>query len=159
VTAKPRPASAALLLAVASASFAGAARAQQPMARANVDASGAESLGYAIFPALSADGRWVAFETGADDLVPGDTNDSTDIFVHDRVTGAIVRVSVSSAGVEADNRSGNPSLSADGRFVVFESNADNLIAHERTASPTSSCTTAIPTATGSTTRATVRRDA
>jgi Tol biopolymer transport system component len=130
VTAKPRPASAALLLAVASASFAGAARAQQPMARANVDASGAESLGYAIFPALSADGRWVAFETGADDLVPGDTNDSTDIFVHDRVTGAIVRVSVSSAGVEADNRSGNPSLSADGRFVVFESNADNLIAHD-----------------------------
>jgi Tol biopolymer transport system component len=130
VTANPRPASAALLLAVATASFAGAARAQQPMARASVDASGAQARFGASIPAISADGRWVAFESVSDDLVPGDTNDCADIFVHDRVTGAIVRVNVSSSGTEADFLSRHASLSADGRFVVFESYADNLVAHD-----------------------------
>jgi Tol biopolymer transport system component len=100
------------------------------MARANVDANGAQARYGASTPAISADGRWVAFESGSDDLVPGDTNVATDIFVHDRVTGAIVRVNVSSAGAEANQLSQNASLSADGRLVVFESWADNLVAHD-----------------------------
>jgi Tol biopolymer transport system component len=130
VTANSRSTSVALLLAVASASFAGAARAQQPMARADLDASGAQSSRGGDVPAISADGRWVAFESVSDDLVAGDTNDCADIFVHDRVTGAIVRVNVSSSGAEADFLSRNASISADGRLVVFESYADNLVAHD-----------------------------
>jgi hypothetical protein len=130
VTAYSRPASAVVLLAVASASFAGAARAQQPMARVSVDSSGAQARYGASNPALSADGRWVAFETGSDDLVPGDLNDESDVFVHDRVTGAVVRVSVSSSGAQGDMGSYDASISADGRFVVFSSNADNLITHD-----------------------------
>jgi Tol biopolymer transport system component len=130
VTANPRPASAAFLLAVASAAFAGTARAQQPMARVSVDANGAQASYGGGNPALSADGRWVVFESTSDDLVAGDTNGESDVFVHDRASVAVVRVSVSSTGAEGDLGSYDASISADGRFVVFDSDADNLIAHD-----------------------------
>jgi Tol biopolymer transport system component len=78
-------------------------------------------------PSLSADGRYVAFWSSASDLVAGDTNRVADVFVRDRRTGETTRVSVDSAGVEGNNISRNPSLSADGRYVAFESFATNLV--------------------------------
>jgi uncharacterized repeat protein (TIGR01451 family) len=84
-------------------------------------------------PSVSADGRFVAFGSLSDNLVPGDTNGKSDIFVRDRLTGTTERVSVSSAGRQGDADSGllngmaGPSISADGRFVVFDSEATNLV--------------------------------
>lgn len=79
------------------------------------------------YASLSADGRHVAFQSSADNLVPGDTNGRSDIFVHDRQTGLTQRVNVSSAGAEANDESGYPSISADGRHVSFDSVSDNLV--------------------------------
>ncbi|MGD9519826.1 MAG: TolB family protein, partial [Armatimonadota bacterium] len=78
-------------------------------------------------PSISADGRYVAFHNLASNLVPGDTNGSEDVFVHDRVTGQTTRVSVSTGGGQANGESGKPSISADGRYVAFESLASNLV--------------------------------
>ena len=83
--------------------------------------------GESIRPSISADGRYVAFESGATNLIVGDENASDDVFVHDRWTGATVVISVSSDGVLGDDGSGRPAISADGRFVVFSSNAENLV--------------------------------
>ena len=76
---------------------------------------------------LSADGRFVAFTSAATNLVPGDTNGQSDVFVHDRRTGTTERVSVDSAGTEANGWSERPSISTDGRFVAFCSYATNLV--------------------------------
>jgi Tol biopolymer transport system component len=81
-------------------------------------------------PAISADGRYVAFLSWASNLVPGDTNRNSDIFVHDRQSGQTARVSVSSSGQEGNARSYNPAISADGRYVAFVSHADNLVARD-----------------------------
>jgi Tol biopolymer transport system component len=78
-------------------------------------------------PDLSADGRYVAFASDASNLVSGDYNRSTDVFVADRETGEITRVSINGDGVEGNEYSTNPSISNDGRFVAFESRADNLV--------------------------------
>jgi len=82
----------------------------------------------ATSPQLSGDGQVVAFWSPASDLVPGDTNDAGDIFVRDRASGATDRVSVARDGSQADGESWSPSISADGRFVVFVSSAGNLVA-------------------------------
>ncbi|MFI9386827.1 hypothetical protein [Kutzneria sp. NPDC052558] len=78
-------------------------------------------------PSISADGRFVAFTSDSPGLVPGDTNRATDVFVRDRQTGVTTRVSVSSTGAQADNVSQAPSISGDGRYVVFSSYASNLV--------------------------------
>ncbi len=78
-------------------------------------------------PVVSADGRFVAFHSAASDLVPLDTNAALDVFVRDRLLGTTERVSVSSSGEEANGDSGYPSISADGRFVAYWSNAPNLV--------------------------------
>ncbi|MEV6240932.1 hypothetical protein [Lentzea sp. NPDC051838] len=96
--------------------------------RASVGVNGFEGNGSSQVPSISADGRYVAFESAASNLLPGpDTNRTTDIFVHDRETRETRRASVSSANVEADAASGRPSLSADGRYVVYVSNASYLV--------------------------------
>jgi Tol biopolymer transport system component len=77
--------------------------------------------------AISADGRAVAFESFSSRLVPGDTNGALDVFVADVATGNLDRVSLSTDGGQADNRSYSPSISADGRIVAFSSFADNLV--------------------------------
>lgn len=77
-------------------------------------------------PSLSRDGRYVAFSSDATNLVAGDTNGVTDIFVHDRVSAVTTRVSVASDGAEANGPSRAPSISGDGRHVAFESDATNL---------------------------------
>ena len=78
-------------------------------------------------PALSADGRYVAFESQATNLVPSDDNAAADIFIYDRQTGSTERVSVSLEGGDPNGPSGHPALSADGRYVAFESQATNLV--------------------------------
>lgn len=82
---------------------------------------------WALNPAISADGRWIAFLGRASDLVANDTNVSDDVFVFDAQTSTMERVSVSSTGVEANSLSSNLDISGDGRFVVFDSQAWNLV--------------------------------
>ncbi len=96
--------------------------------RASVDSSGLQGDGRSDNVSLSADGRWVAFESDATNLVPGDTNGSDDVFVHDLASGITTRVSVDSSGQQANGRSESPSISADGRFVAFAGSAGNLVA-------------------------------
>jgi Tol biopolymer transport system component len=103
--------------------------------RVSVDSSGGEANDYSAQPALSADGRFVAFLSLASNLVAGDGNAIEDVFVHDRATGATVRVSVDSAGVEGDDYSAAPSLSADGQVVSFDSFATNLVAGDTNGNP------------------------
>jgi Tol biopolymer transport system component len=79
-------------------------------------------------PFLSADGRYAAFTSRAPNLVPDDRNGVADVFVHDLLTGATARVSVSAAGEEADAASFVSGISADGSAVAFTSFADNLVA-------------------------------
>ena len=95
--------------------------------RVSVSSSGAQGNGHSFSPSISADGRFVAFESEANTLVDGDTNNRKDIFVHDRDTGRTERVSVSSSGAQANGSSFSPSISADGRFVAFYSQAVNLV--------------------------------
>lgn len=89
---------------------------------------------------LSHDGRYVAFTSGADNLVPGDSNDSRDIFVHDRRTGRTTRASVDSQGrqgarselpADVQNYGTGGALSADGRFLTFFSALGGLVANDR----------------------------
>ena len=96
--------------------------------RVSVDSLGGEANDLSDTHSISADGRLVAFETLATNLVTGDSNGGFDIFVHDRQTGVTTRVSVDSKGIEANDSSINPAISADGRFVVFRSDATNLVA-------------------------------
>lgn len=96
--------------------------------RVSVGADGAQANGGSYNPALSRDGRYVIFESFASNLVRGDTNRSFDVFVHDRRTRRTRRVSLSSDGVQANGPNWTPSLSADGRFVAFRSDATNLAA-------------------------------
>jgi Tol biopolymer transport system component len=78
-------------------------------------------------PSISPDGRYVAFTSGASDLVQKDTNNENDVFLKDLRTGAVQLVSVSSAGVQANQGASSASVSRDGRFVAFPSYSDNLV--------------------------------
>ena len=78
--------------------------------------------------AMDGDGRFVAFVAIADDLVPGDTNGVADVFVKDRQTGLVERVSLAAGGVQPDAKCQVVDLSSNGRFVVFQSFATNLVA-------------------------------
>lgn len=84
--------------------------------------------GVEIEAAMSADGRYVAFNSPATNLVEGDTNQAPDVFVRDRPAGATVRASVNDNGQQAAGGvSSGPSISADGRYVAFRSGAANLV--------------------------------
>jgi len=104
--------------------------------RVSVSSNGAQGNLESHQPSLSADGRYVAFPSVATTLVAGDTNGARDVFVHDRQTGETRRVSVASDGTQGNGSSGTtangtterPSLSADGRYVAFSSNASTLVA-------------------------------
>jgi Tol biopolymer transport system component len=107
------------------------------MTRVSVSSGGAQGDGVSSSPSLSADGRFVAFQSDATNLVSGDTNNKTDVFVHDRTTGQTTRVSVSSGGVERQSASGQPCISADGRYVAFAS-ARRILVHDRQTGQTTS---------------------
>lgn len=108
-------------------SFSGALAAPGDTARVSTDAAGVEGNGDSTYPAISADGRYVAFMSYASNLVPGDTNSTADIFVKDTLTGSITRVSTDSGGGQSNGASMNPVISADGRYVAFLSDASNLV--------------------------------
>ncbi len=95
--------------------------------RVSVDSSGAEVDGNSIRPSISEDGRFVAFESSATNLVADDTNGKADVFVHDRVTGATTRVSVASNGAEASKGGFDAAISGNGRFVAFTSTTSDLV--------------------------------
>jgi Tol biopolymer transport system component len=101
--------------------------------RVSVSAAGVQGNFGSVSPSISADGSYIAFRSYASNLVSGDTGGFVDVFVVNRQTGAIERVNVSSAGVQANSDTDypgitSPQLSADGRFVAFESQASNLVA-------------------------------
>lgn len=98
--------------------------------RVSVSSSGEPGNSYSDSPSISADGRLIAFTSNASNLVIGDTNNRPDIFVYDRITEITERVSVNSQGQEGNYSSSTPRISEDGRYVVFDSNADNLVPND-----------------------------
>lgn len=91
-----------------------------------MDSKGKQGINGGTWPSISADGRYVAFES-YDPLISGDTNGDSDVYVRDRKMGKTDRVSVNSTGGQTNNDSGNPSISSDGQYVAFYSKATNLI--------------------------------
>jgi hypothetical protein len=79
------------------------------------------------FPVMSSDSRYIAYMSQASNLVAGDTNNATDVFLFDRSTGLTERVSLGSSGQQADGSSSMPSISDDGNVIAFESKATNLV--------------------------------
>jgi hypothetical protein len=90
--------------------------------------SGTGANAHVYFPVMSSDSRFIAYTSSASNLVAGDSNGTSDVFLYDRATGLTQRVSVDSAGGQADGSSSMPSVSDDGNVIAFESKATNLVA-------------------------------
>jgi TolB protein len=101
----------------------------------SVSRTGGEGNHASAEPALSGDGRYVAFTSHSTNLLPGDTNNRMDVFVRDLVTGTTRRASLGSDGVQSNLRSHQPAISAHGRYVAFVSEADNLVAGDTNGQP------------------------
>ncbi len=99
----------------------------QTTERVSVASNGDEGNNGSSEPSISTDGRYVSFASDASNLVVGDTNGVSDVFVHDRQTGETTRVSVSSSGAQANGHSTWNYTSSDGRYVTFRSEASNLV--------------------------------
>lgn len=95
--------------------------------RVSVASDGTQGNGASSAVSMSDDGRYIVFESRADNLVAGDTNGSRDVFLHDFQAGTTIRLSMGAGGEEANDESYLPVISGDGRFVVFESAASNLV--------------------------------
>lgn len=91
---------------------------------------GTPSNGDDFNPVLSADGRYLAFQSSSSNLITGDNNTAVDIFSYDRTTQTIQRISVGNGGEEANGNSTYPSISADGQQISFASLANNLVAND-----------------------------
>jgi len=107
--------------------------------RASIDSAGVQANGPSLQPRLSADGRFVAFRSFASNLVPASTRVCTaatcdEIFLHDTLSQATMRVTSNAAGVGGNAGSSCPAISADGRFVAFSSTASNLVEGDTNAS-------------------------
>jgi Tol biopolymer transport system component len=98
--------------------------------RVSVSSAGGQGDRDSFAAGISANGRYVLVNSLATNLVPGDTNDSSDVFVHNRMTGSTTRISVSSSGAQARGGSGSGGMNANGRYIVFESDAPNLVARD-----------------------------
>ncbi len=95
--------------------------------RVSVDTAGAQGNANSIGPWISADGRYVSFESNATNLVAGDTNGATDVFVRDLLSGTTERVSLATGGAQGNADSTWSFVSAGGRYVAFQSDATNLV--------------------------------
>jgi len=95
--------------------------------RINVSSNGEQANATSGDAAVSADGRYIAFSSEASNLVPGDTNGTSDVFLRDRRTGQTSRISVSGTDNQTNSYSYGPSISADGSYVTFYSAASNLV--------------------------------
>ena len=103
--------------------------------RVSVSSQGFQGNNYSYYSDISEDGNVVAFRSTASNLVPNDTNGEWDTFVHDIPTGRTTRVSVDSAGLEANDSSLECRLSGDGRWVAFKSEASNLVPGDTNGAP------------------------
>jgi Tol biopolymer transport system component len=108
-------------------------RSQGTTRRISVSSADEEADGFSASPSISADGRYVAFESFAENLIANDTNNDTDVFVRDRQRRTTVRVSLTNAGAEGNSGSSYPFISANGRLVAFQSVATNLIGNDTNA--------------------------
>jgi uncharacterized repeat protein (TIGR01451 family) len=97
--------------------------------RVNVDSSGNETNNYSYPTAITPDGRYVLFSSDADNLVANDTNNQSDVFVRDILSGTTTRINMKDS-VEANNYSYPMAISADGRYVLFGSDADTLVPND-----------------------------
>jgi Tol biopolymer transport system component len=100
--------------------------------RVSVSSSGAQANGPSYEPmgSVTPDGRYVTFHSDATNLVAGDTNGVSEVFLRDMVAGTTERIGVSTSGVQGNGASAWSALSDDGRFVLFDTSASNLIAGE-----------------------------
>ena len=98
--------------------------------RVSISTSGEEANGPSSTPAISPDGRFIVFMSDASNLVPGDTNGVTDIFLHDVLLATTERVSISTDGIQGNGVSRFPAVSDDGRYITFDSLADNLVPND-----------------------------
>ena len=98
--------------------------------RVSITSAGIQGDDDAFTLSLSSNGSFVAFGSFATNLVGGDTNDVIDVFVHDRDSGTTERVSIASAGTQANDESFSPAISSTGRYVAFRSDATNLVAND-----------------------------
>ncbi len=103
--------------------------------RVSVSTAGVVGNGGSTEPSISADGRYVAFASDSTNLVASDTNAESDVFVRDRQTNTTTRVSVTSAGTQANSFSNTPAISGDGRYVVFTSFASNVVTGDTNSAP------------------------
>ncbi|HET6791331.1 MAG TPA: hypothetical protein VFI35_07065 [Actinomycetota bacterium] len=113
---------------VVAVALAGPARAAATTKRVSVRSNEAQGNNDSTEPVVSRDGRFVVFSSDASNLVAGDTNDAMDVFVRDRRLGTTKRVSVRSNEAQGNAGSQHPEVSTNGRFVVFDSSASNLVA-------------------------------
>ena len=95
--------------------------------RISTASDGGQANGASFYPGISADGRFISFVSSASNLVAGDTNSTSDIFVKDQLSGQIERVSTGGDGSQGNGPSNVASISADGRFVTYDSAASNLV--------------------------------
>jgi Tol biopolymer transport system component len=98
--------------------------------RVSVSSSGVEGRHDSQNPTIDGDGNLVAFDSSSKNLAPNDRNRLPDVFLHDRTTGETTRVSVAMDGGDANGPSFLPSISANGRYVAFVSDASNLVAQD-----------------------------
>lgn len=96
-------------------------------ARVSLDSAGSEANDDSQVPRISGDGRYISFQSWATNLVADDNNFREDVFVRDRGTSTTTRVSVDPTGAEGNGNSTNAGISADGRYVVIQTKADNLV--------------------------------
>lgn len=102
--------------------------------RISVDSAGGEGHDHSLNGAVTPDGRFIAFDSVADNLVAGDTNQRGDVFVRDRQNGTTERVSLRSNGHQGNGTSWYPAISADGSLVAFRSFATNLVGFDHNGS-------------------------
>ena len=101
--------------------------------RINTATDGSRANGRSFNPSISGDGNYITYTSAASNLILNDTNSADDIFVYDRNIGQTTRVSIANDGTQANASSSLASISADGRYIVFQSNADNLVSNDTNA--------------------------
>jgi hypothetical protein len=105
-------------------------RATGKTTRVSVDTGGNEGDNYSYFGGMASDGSFVTFYSAATNLVPNDFNGKLDVFLHDLNSGITSRISTDPSGGDGNGDSELPRISADGRFVVYRSAANNLVAND-----------------------------
>lgn len=105
------------------------------VSRLSTNSSGTQGNNISTDPKITADGRYVTFSSVASNLVAGDTNGATDVFLRDTLTNTTTRVSTNSSGTQANDSSNNSSITPDGRYLLFDSHATNLVAGDTNGVP------------------------